>query len=56
MYVIIIVFCGSETWPMKREKELTLQQAEMRMIRCMCGVKLTDRFCSSELRETLGLE
>jgi len=27
--------------------------AEMRMIRWMCGVKVTDRFSGSELRETL---
>ena len=42
---------GSETWPMKKEKELTLQGTEMRMIRWMFGVKVTDRFMCSELRE-----
>jgi len=31
--------------------QLTLQRAEMRMIRWMCGVKITDRFLSSGLRE-----
>jgi len=43
---------GSETWPVKKENELTLQQAEMRMIRWMCGIKVTDRIMCSELRET----
>jgi len=30
----------SETWCSKRESELSLHQAEMRMIRRMCGAKL----------------
>jgi len=30
---------------------VTLQWAEMRMIRWMCGVKITDRFWSSQLRD-----
>jgi len=33
---------------------LTLQRAEMRMIRWMCGIKITDTFSNSELRERLG--
>ena len=41
---------GSETWPVKKENELALQQAEIRMIRWMCGVKATDRFCERETR------
>jgi len=28
----------------------------MRMIRWMCGVKITDRFTCSELRESLGID
>jgi len=44
---------GSETWPVKKENELTLQWAEMRMIRRICGVKLT---YSSELRDRLGID
>ena len=43
---------GSETWPVKNENKLTVQQAEMRMIRWMCRVKVTDRFWCSELRES----
>jgi len=47
---------GSETWPMRRENELTLSRAEMRMVRQMCDVTLSDMVASNELRETLGLE
>ena len=46
---------GSETWPVKKENELTLQRTEMRMIMWMCGVKMTDRFTCSELRERQGI-
>ena len=31
---------GSETWPVKKENEVALQRAEMRMVRWMCGIKL----------------
>jgi len=31
---------GSETWPGRKENVVALQQAEMRMVRWMCGVKL----------------
>jgi len=41
---------GSETWPIRKENEVALQQAEMRMVRWMCGVKLQDRVPSKELR------
>jgi len=41
---------GSETWPVRKEKEVALQWAEMRMVRWMCGVKV------KELRERLGLD
>jgi len=42
---------GSEIWPVKKENEVALQQAEMRMVRRMCGVKLQDRVPSKGLRE-----
>jgi len=32
---------GSETWPVKKYNELALQQAEIRMIRWMCCIKVT---------------
>ena len=35
---------GNETWPVIKEKVAALQQAEMRMVRWMCGVKLQDKF------------
>ena len=44
---------GTKTWPVKKENELTLQRAEMRMTMTtlICGVKIAGRFSSSELRE-----
>ena len=47
---------GSETWPLRKENEVALQQAEMRMVRWTCGIKLKDRFPSKELRERLGID
>jgi len=29
----------SETWPIRKENEVALQRAEMRMVRWMCSVK-----------------
>jgi len=37
------VLHGSETWPIRKENEVALQRAEMRMVRWMCGVKLQDK-------------
>jgi len=50
------MLCGSETWPVRKENEVALQRAEMRMVRWMCGVKLKDRFPSKELRDRLGID
>ena len=47
---------GSETWPVRKENVVALQQAEIRMVRWMCGVKLKDRLPSKELRERLGID
>jgi len=44
IYVRGCVLHGSETLPVKKENELTLPWAEMRITRWMCGVKVTDRF------------
>ena len=41
---------GSETWPIRKENEVALQQVEMRI------VKLQDRIPSKELRERLELD
>jgi len=46
---------GSETWPVRKENEMPLQRAEMRMVRWMCGIKLKDRVSNKELRETPGI-
>jgi len=37
--VRISMLHGRETWPVRKENEVTLQQAEMKMVRWMCGVK-----------------
>jgi len=47
---------GSETRPIRKENEVALQRAEMKMVREMCGVKLQDRFPSKGLEERLGLD
>ena len=35
---------------------VALQQAEMRMVRWMCGIKQKDRLPGKELRERLGID
>ena len=47
---------GSETWPVRKENVVTVQRAEMRMVRWMCGVKLKDTLPGKELRERLGID
>jgi len=47
---------GSETWPVRKENEVELQRAEMRMVRWMCGIKLKDRVSSKELRKRLTVD
>ena len=47
---------GSETWPVRKKNKVTLQRAEMRIDRWMCGVKLKDRFPSKKLRERLDID
>jgi len=43
---------GSGTWPVRKENEVVLQQAEMSMVRWMCGIKVKDRVLSTVERET----
>jgi len=43
---------GSETWPVRKENVMALQQAEIRMVRWICGINLKDRLPRKELRET----
>jgi len=47
---------GSETWPVRKENEVALQLAEMRMVRWMCNVKVKDRVRSKKLRGRLGID
>ena len=42
---------GSETWPVRKENEVALQRAEMRMVRWMCNVKVKDRVPSKQLKD-----
>jgi len=42
----------SETWPVRKENEVALQRAKIRIVRWMCGVKLQDRIPNKGLRET----
>jgi len=46
----------SETWPVRKENEVALQWAEMRMVRWMCHVNVKDRVPSKELRERQRLD
>jgi len=39
----------------RKENEVVLQQAEMRMVRWMCDDKVKDRVPSKELRERLSI-
>ena len=43
---------GSETWPVRKENEVALQRAEMRMVRWMCNLNVKDKVPSKELRKT----
>jgi len=43
---------GSDTWPIRKENEVALHWAEMRMVRWIYGIKLQDRVPRKGLRET----
>jgi len=42
---------GSETWPVRKENEVALQRAEMRMVRWTSDINVKDRVPSKEFRE-----
>ena len=42
-YVRSCLLHGSETLPARRQNELALLRAEIRVVRLMCGVKLSDK-------------
>ena len=46
----------TDTWPVRKENEVALQRAEMRMVRWMCNVRVKDRVPGKELRERLGID
>jgi len=46
----------SEARPVRKENVVELHQAEMRIVRCMCDIKLKDRLPSKELRERLSVD
>ena len=52
-YVRSSMLHGSESLQVRKENEVALQRAEMRMVRWMCGANLQDRVPSIELREKL---
>jgi len=54
--VLSITLHGSEIWSVRKENKVSLQRAEMRVVRWMCGIKLQGRVPSKGLRERLGLD
>jgi len=44
----------SETWPIRKENEVALLRAEMKVVRWMCGVKVQERVPSKGLGEGQG--
>jgi len=53
---ISLIVKGRLYWPIRKENEVAVQRAEMRMVRWMCGSKLQDRVPSKGLRERLGFD
>jgi len=47
---------GRQAWPVRKENEVALQRAEMRMVSWMCNIKVKDRVPSKELRERIGTD
>jgi len=41
-------------WPVRKENEVTLRRAKIRIVRWMCDVKVKDRVLSKEMRDRLG--
>ena len=50
-----VLFYASETWPVTQADVSRLERNINSMVRWMCGVSLTDKISSSELRNRLGL-
>ena len=59
VYLVLVqsnMLYGIKTWPVRKENEVALQQAEMRMVRWMCNVKVKYGVSSKELRERLRID
>ena len=51
----VLLYSG-ETWSLTANLKQRLQSTERRMVRMMCGVRLTGRLPSEELRKRLGIQ
>ena len=51
-----VMVYGSETWAMKAENLQRLERTERMMIRCICGIRLSDKKASAELLSRLDIE
>ena len=47
---------GSKTRPLLVDVGLKFERAEMKMIKWICGISMTDRRTSDELRRLVGVE
>jgi len=43
-------------WLVRKENEVAIQRAEMRMVKWICNVKVKDRVPSKELRKRLRID
>jgi len=50
--VLCCMLHGSETWLVRKENKVALQQAEIRMVRWVCDIKVKDGVPSRVKRET----
>ena len=50
------MICGSETWPTKIEDKRKMQRSEMRMLRWMTGVSLSERKSNEWVRNMLAID
>jgi len=46
---------GTETWAMKAEHDMRMNQSEISMIRLMCEIEMNERKRSEELRELVRI-
>jgi len=55
--VVCKVVCYTEEKPaVRKENEMALQRAEVRMVRWMCNAEVKDKSSNMELRERLGID